>query len=80
MSTLRFTGKATAALALLAALAVITTAAGASLGPTVWEYVKLIVRGRHFRGIQADPFQLGGDFVIDGSGIVRFAHRGEEPG
>ena len=46
---------------------------------TVWEYAKLIARGRLFRGIQADPFQLGGDFVIDGSGIVRFAHRSEDP-
>ena len=49
-------------------------------GPkTIWEYVKLIVRGRLFRGIQADPFQLGGDFVIDGRGIVRYAHRSEGP-
>jgi peroxiredoxin len=49
-------------------------------GPkTVWEYVKLISHGRLFRGIQADPFQLGGDFVIDGPGIVRFAYRSEEP-
>ncbi len=49
-------------------------------GPkTVWEYVKLISRGRLFRGIQADPFQLGGDFVIDGRGIVRFAYRSEDP-
>ncbi len=49
-------------------------------GPkTVWEYVKLISHGRLFRGIQADPFQLGGDFVIDGQGIVRFAYRSEEP-
>ena len=49
-------------------------------GPkTAWEYVKLISRGRLFRGIQADPFQLGGDFVIDGQGIVRFAYRSEEP-
>ena len=49
-------------------------------GPkTVWEYVKLMSRGRLFRGVQADPFQLGGDFVIDGKGIVRFAHRSEDP-
>ncbi len=49
-------------------------------GPkTVWEYVKLISHGRLFRGIQADPFQLGGDFVIDGEGFVRFAYRSEEP-
>ncbi len=49
-------------------------------GPaTIWTYVKLISRGRLFRGIQADPFQLGGDFVIDGQGIARFAYRSEEP-
>ncbi len=49
-------------------------------GPkTIWEYVKLMARGRLFRGIQADPFQLGGDFVIDGTSIVRFAHRSEDP-
>ena len=49
-------------------------------GPkAVWEYVKLFSRGRLFRGIQADPFQLGGDFVIDGRGIVRFAYRSEDP-
>ncbi len=49
-------------------------------GPkTVWQYVKLIACGRLFRGIQADPFQLGGDFVIDGQGIVHFAHRSEDP-
>ncbi len=49
-------------------------------GPkTVWTYVKLMARGRLFRGIQADPFQLGGDFVIDGEGSVRFAHRSEDP-
>ncbi len=52
----------------------------AIFGPkTTWEYVKLISRGRLFRVIQADPFQLGGDFVIDGQGIVRFAYRSEEP-
>ncbi len=49
-------------------------------GPkTIWEYVKLIAHGRLFRGIQADPFQLGGDFVIDGRGIVSFAYRSEDP-
>ncbi len=49
-------------------------------GPkTVWEYVKLTSRGRLFRGIQADPFQLGGDFVIDGRGILRFAYHSNDP-
>lgn len=46
---------------------------------TVWAYVKLMARGRLFRGIQADPFQLGGDFVIDGQSAVRFAYRSEDP-
>lgn len=49
-------------------------------GPrTIWAYVALIARGRLFRGIQADPFQLGGDFVIDAGGVVRFAYRSAEP-
>jgi peroxiredoxin len=49
-------------------------------GPKIiWTYIKLMARGRLFRGIQANPYQLGGDFVIDGEGIVRLAHRGEEP-
>ncbi len=49
-------------------------------GPkTFWQYVRLMSRGRRFRGIQADPLQLGGDFVIDGEGIVRFAYRSEDP-
>ena len=49
-------------------------------GPkTAWEYVKLMARGRRCRGIQVRPLQLGGDFVIDGKGVVRFAHRGDDP-
>lgn len=49
-------------------------------GPkTIWEYAKLMARRRRFRGIQADPFQLGGDFVIDGQGVVRFAYRSADP-
>ena len=38
-----------------------------------------MTRGRLFRGIQADPYQLGGDFVVDGQGILRFAYRSEDP-
>ncbi len=45
----------------------------------VWTYVKLMARGRLFRGIQADPYQLGGDFVVDGQGILRFAYRSADP-
>lgn len=49
-------------------------------GPkTILTYLNLMARGRLFRGIQADPFQLGGDFVIDGAGTVSFTHRSAEP-
>lgn len=36
---------------------------------------ELAKQGERVRGIQGDPFQLGGTFVIDHAGIVRFAHR-----
>ena len=46
---------------------------------TAWAYVKLIVRKRRFTRTQSDRLQLGGDFVIDGQGIVRLAYRGRGP-
>jgi peroxiredoxin len=49
-------------------------------GPKIiWTYIKLILHGRRFRGIQGDPMQLGGDFVIDGQGVIRFAYLGADP-
>lgn len=46
---------------------------------TMWRYVRLIAAGRQWRGIQDDPAQLGGDFVVDSTGIVRLAYRSYDP-
>jgi peroxiredoxin len=42
-------------------------------------YVWLILRGRRPRMAQEDVHQLGGDFVLDRSGRVVFAHRSTDP-
>ena len=42
-------------------------------------YLRLILKGRKLRPIQGDPNQLGGDFVLDRQGIVRFAHPSKDP-
>lgn len=47
---------------------------GSSSPRTVLQYVRLLLSGRRWRGIQGDSAQLGGDFVIDAEGIVRLAH------
>ncbi len=52
----------------------------AMLGPgTVWAYVRLLARGRCFLFRRSDYRQLGGDFVIDGEGIIRYEHRSAAP-
>ena len=49
-------------------------------GPrTIWAYLKLIARNRRFTRTQTDRLQLGGDFIIDGQGIVRLAYRSRNP-
>jgi hypothetical protein len=40
-----------------------------------WRYFRLLLAGERFLGMAPDMFQLGGDFVVDPHGIVRFAHR-----
>jgi peroxiredoxin len=48
--------------------------------PKIWfEYARLMIRGRKWRGIQGDSGQLGGDFIIDQSGIIRMAYRSIDP-
>ena len=48
--------------------------------PKIWlEYAKLFSQGRKWRGIQGDSGQLGGDFIIDHSGIIRMAYRSIDP-
>lgn len=45
----------------------------------IWRYTQLLTSGRQWRGIQGDSAQLGGDFAVDGEGIIRLAHRSHDP-
>ena len=45
----------------------------------MWRYARLLAAGRKWRGIQGDSTQLGGDFIVDASGIVRLAYRSHDP-
>ncbi len=42
-------------------------------------YFRLILKGGKLRPIQGDPSQLGGDFIVDNEGIVRFSRPSEDP-
>jgi len=54
---------------------------GAMLSPSLnWRYFRLLLAGERFLGFAPDMFQLGGDFVVDARGIVRFAHRMRDNG
>jgi len=46
---------------------------------TIWRYVRLLISGRKWRGIQGDSAQLGGDFIVDADGIVQLAYRSHDP-
>ena len=46
---------------------------------TIWKYVKLLLSGRKWRGIQGDSAQLGGDFIIDSKSIIQLAYRSYDP-
>jgi peroxiredoxin len=46
---------------------------------TIWAYARLLLGGRHYQHRRSDWRQIGGDFVIDGAGIVRYEHRGTTP-
>ena len=39
------------------------------------DYLRLLISGQRVRGIEADPYQLGGDFIIDSKGSLRLAYR-----
>ena len=45
----------------------------------VLHYLGLLLKGRKLHPIQGDPNQLGGDFIVDAYGNVRFAHFSENP-
>ena len=46
---------------------------------TGWLYIRLLLSGRQWRGIQGDSAQLGGDFIVDAEGIVRLAYSSHDP-
>ena len=51
-----------------------------SWSPKVWlAYARLMLSGRKWRGIQGDSGQLGGDFIVDSNGVIRFAYRSDDP-
>ncbi len=45
----------------------------------MWHYLKLVLAGEKLRPVQGDPHQLGGDFIVDPAGIIRLAHRSQDP-
>lgn len=51
-----------------------------SWSPKIWlEYARLMSLGRKWRGIQGDSGQMGGDFIVDDSGIIHMAYRSHDP-
>ncbi len=51
-----------------------------SWGPkNLWYYLKARLTGRQAHHTGADTSQLGGDFIVDASGVIRLAHRSQDP-
>ncbi len=49
-------------------------------GPgTIWAYAKLLAAGQMYHFRRSDFLQLGGDFVIDAAGFVRYEYRSGAP-
>lgn len=46
---------------------------------TLARYARHLLTGRIPPRKQGDPFQLGGDFVVDASGTIRYAHPSRTP-
>ena len=46
---------------------------------TQWYYVRALLSGRKWRGIQGDSTQLGGDFIVSPGGKLLFAYRSYDP-
>lgn len=45
----------------------------------LWYYLRAVMQGRELFGKRGDPHQLGGDFIVDKQGVVRFAHPSRDP-
>lgn len=46
---------------------------------TLWYYLRALLGGRKWHGIQGDSTQLGGDFIVSPGGRVLFAYRSHDP-
>ncbi len=46
---------------------------------TVIKFVKLVLKGTKIQKSKEDEFQMGGDFLIDASGHLRYIFRSETP-
>ena len=58
-----------------------TRSVWASWGPkNLWHYAKALARGEKLNeGTGEDTNQLGGNFIVDKNGIVRFAYASKDP-
>ena len=46
---------------------------------TISYHIRALLNGQEWRGIRGDSGQLGGDFIVDRQGIVRFAYTSHDP-
>lgn len=44
----------------------------------LWYYVRQFISGRGIDSIKGNPNQMGGDFIIDAQGLLRYAHRSKD--
>lgn len=54
------------------------------LGQSIWgifapRLIWYYMRGLHLPLAKGNPFQLGGDFIVDSTGILRYKHPSAEP-
>ena len=45
----------------------------------LWYYARALARGEQLQGYRGDINQLGGNFIVDRHGMVRFAHPSQDP-
>ncbi len=46
---------------------------------TIRYYASAMLRGERLRPSGGDPYQLGGDFLVDARGVLRFSYRSADP-
>jgi AhpC/TSA antioxidant enzyme len=44
-----------------------------------WYYFRLLAKGRRLMPVKGDPYQLGGDFLLDAQGSVQLAYPSADP-